>query len=267
MNHWRWIGSLTAAVLSLGMAAVPVEYAGRTASFDVGDGPMTPELWTQMFGNGTPAANRDFGRIDGGAFVVTHKQGKKVSETGFSSQPKLPPRQQYTLQFRIKYPENFQAGLHGKQLGFSGGKGYDGGRGEQARTDGDGWSVRLQFDSRQDAVTNQLYVYHSRMPGKYGDSLGTSAQRYAIKRGEWSTLRLKVTMQSSADAEDGKIEVWQDGQKRFDVTGVKFVSDESGRQIDRLRMEVFAGGGGEFPTADQDVMIDDIQWSDVDITP
>jgi hypothetical protein len=36
------------------------------------------------------------------------------------------------------------------------GKGYDVGRGEEARANGDGWSIRLQFDSRPDVITNTL---------------------------------------------------------------------------------------------------------------
>ena len=235
-------------------------YAQRLVTFDHPDGPYTPEMTQADFGNSFAAKGRDFGQIRDGALRVTYVKGQKVQQTGFSAQPRITPGTQYTLSYRIRYDGDFETGLHGKQLGFSGGAGYDGGRGQQARDNGDGWSVRMQFDAREDRVTNQLYVYHSRMPGKYGDSLGTDRARFTLQRGKWHEIRMRVTMQSSPDAIDGRIEVWQDGELRFDVPGVRFVTMESGRVIDRLRLEMFNGGGGVVPSRDSFLEIDDLRW-------
>lgn len=239
----------------------PVRYSERTVGFDGEAGAYGAAAAGADFGNGAPVARRDFVEVRDGVMAVTFKAGKKVMDTGMGLYPRLPPGQQYTMQFRIRYPEGFQAGLHGKQLGMSGGKGYDGGRGQEARDNGDGWSIRLQFDATENEITNQLYVYHSQMPGKYGDALGTKAVKYAMKRGQWYTLRLKVTMQSAAEKADGRIEVWQDGEKRFDVGDVRFVTKEEGRVIDVLRMEMFPGGGGAVPEKDEVIEVDDVRWS------
>lgn len=213
-----------------------------------------------------PSPDRAFLTIRDGFATVGFPKGEKVTKTGLSLHAPLPPTPTATLQFRVRFPADFEQGLHGKQMGLSGGKGYDGGRGKQARENGDGWSIRLQFDSRADAVTNQLYVYHSQMGGTYGDHLGTgtAGMRYSLERGKWHTVKLRVTMQTSAEVADGRIEVWSDGVKRFDVHKVRFVTKDEGRTIDRLRLEVFPGGGGVFPSRDTGIDFDDITWSVID---
>lgn len=257
---WLLVQPATSPAAASPAADALTRYDLRAVTFDRPDGPYTADATAADFGNGKPAAGRDFGQVVSGALRVSYRTGQKVHQTGFSAQPRLAPRTQYTLSYRIRYDRDFEPGLHGKQLGLSGGAGYDGGRGQQARDNGDGWSVRLQFDAHAENVTNQLYVYHSQMPGKYGDSLGTNKIRFPLERGRWHDIRLRVTMQSSADAADGRIEVWQDGQLRFDVADVRFVTKESGRVIDRLRLEMFNGGGGIVPTRDSFLEIDDLRW-------
>lgn len=234
--------------------------ASGCATFDRADAPYRDADVARDFGNGTVDPKRSFAAVVEGALRIAFNANKKVLDTGFASHVKLPARQQYTLSFRVRFPDDFEPGLHGKQLGFSGGAGYDGGRGEEARTKGDGWSVRLQFDSKPDAVTNTLYVYHARMTNKYGGPVG--ATPFALRRGEWHAIKLRVTMQSAADRADGRIEAWRDGEKTIDVQDLQFVTQERGRQIDRLRLEVFPGGGGAFPSRDTFVEFDDIAWSD-----
>jgi hypothetical protein len=253
------------AVAGLAAEEVQRRASGR-ADFGLDPGPLTSARVAAAFGNGEVVANRDFAEAQGSQLRVTFKEGKKVMGTGVGAYPRLPPSRTAWMEYRIRYPEDFQVGLHGKQLGLSGGRGYDGGRGQEARDNGDGWSIRMQFDSRADAVTNQLYVYQCEMPGKYGTSMGTDKLRFALKRGEWNTIRMRVTMQSEASANDGRIEVWQNGELRFDVTGVRFVRKEEGRVIDLLRVEMFPGGGGEFPAKDEIIEVDSIRWGTGEVT-
>ena len=171
---------------------------------------------------------------------------------------KITPARQYTLQYRIQYDKNFQEGLHGKQFGFNIGVGYDGGRGEEARQNGDGGSVRIQFDVHGDSISNQLYVYSCEMKGTYGNNTGE--QKYSFKKGEWNTIRLTVTMQSAETSKDGRIEVWCNGKKKIDVKELKFVRFESANWITRLAFESFPGGGGAIPAYDNYLYVDDLQW-------
>jgi hypothetical protein len=243
-------------------ATQPTQFAQRTVTFDHPDGPYTNDMVRADFGNGGAPAQRNFGEIVDGTLKVTFKAGVKVNGTGFSPNVRIPARPSYTVSFRIRFDEHFEAGLHGKQIGLSGGRGYTGGRGQEARDNGDGWSVRLQFDSRDDAVTNLLYVYHSQMKGTYGEPLSSRNQRFAMKRGEWHEIRLRATAQSDVSKPDGRIEVWCNGQKTIDVNDIPMVREESGRNVNMLRFEIFPGGGGATPTRDSYLYIDDVSWTD-----
>ena len=221
-------------------------------------GPLDPAKFAALSGAKPPAPDRNFAEIRDKTLLVTFKEGKKVTGTGLSLHVPVEPRQVCDLSFRIRYPEDFAAGLHGKQLGMSGGKGYDGGRGDEARLHGDGWSIRLQFDAREDGIRNSLYVYQQGMDGKYGSGLGAGG--FLLRRGTWHVLRLRVTMQSAPAAADGRIEVWCDGAKQIAKDGVQFVREEAGRRIDRVRLEIFPGGGGDFPSKDEVIDLADVAW-------
>lgn len=235
--------------------------AATTAEFGAFEGALDTAKVPALAAAKPPAPDRNFAEIRDGVLRVTFKEGKKVAGTGLSLHVPVEPREVCDLSFRIRYPADFAAGLHGKQFGMSGGRGYDGGRGEEARLQGDGWSIRLQFDAIADGIRNSLYVYQQGMEGKYGNGLGAGS--FLLQRGTWHDLRLRVTMQSDPAASDGRIEVWCDGEKKIDKTGVRFVREEAGRRIDRVRWELFPGGGGDFPAKDHVVELRDIAWGDL----
>ena len=235
------------------------EFSQRDLHFDRENGPYTSNEIAADFGNGGAAPGRDFATIKDGVLQVTFTAGKKVTETGIGLQTRVPDAQACEISFRIRYPDDFQAGLHGKQMGISGGAGYDGGRGEEARTNGDGWSVRIQFDALKESIRNSLYVYHSGMTGKYGESL--KAGSYQLQRGRWYSIRLRATAQSSAEASDGRIEVWCDDEKKIDASGLRLVTKPEALAVNRVRAELFPGGGGAFPDKDYVIQVDDFCWA------
>jgi hypothetical protein len=248
-----WV--LTAMVLTTAMTGAP----DRVVTFTHPDGPYTAEMHAGDFGGKPPAPSRGFGQIVDGAIRVGFNAGKKVGDTGYSAQIPVEASPHYTMSYRIRFPADFEPGLHGKQSGMSGGGGYDGGRGQQARDNGDGWSIRMQFDANEQAVTNTLYVYTCTMPGTYGQSLG--AKKFPMERERWYRITLDVTMQSAPDVADGRIQVWRDDELMIDIPNVQFVRKEEGRQIDRIRFETFPGGGGVVPSHDTYIEYDDFQWS------
>jgi hypothetical protein len=234
------------------------EYAARSVAFDRSDGPYLAAAMAQDFGNARPPAGRDFAAIQDGVLQVTFREGTKVTGTGLAAHIRVPDRPVYDVSFRLRYPEKFETGMHGKMIGLSGGRGYDGGRGDEAREKGDGWSVRFQFDAREADIRKTLYIYQSQMPGRYGGPMG--ATPFFVRRGEWNDYRLRVTMQSGAEKDNGRIEVWCNNEKRMDLEGVRFVTQESGRNVNRVRLELFPGGGGLTPTRDHIIEIDDFAW-------
>jgi chondroitin AC lyase len=236
----------------------PKLYAKKQVSFNHPDATYTNDMLQDDFGNGAYPAGRNFCAIENGIYKITFIKGEKVNNTGAAVQLKIQPEKQYTLQYRIKYDANFQQGLHGKQFGFVIGVGYDGGRGEDARTNGNGGSVRLQFDAQDSTISNQLYVYHADMKGKYGENPGN--QKFNFKKGEWNTIRMTVTMQSSSNIADGKIEIWCNGIKKIHVDSMLFVREETASRITKLSFESFPGGGAAVPLYDNYVYVDDVKW-------
>jgi hypothetical protein len=240
--------------------ATATEFTNRTVDFNRRDGAYDSRMAKQDFGNATLVSTRRAIAATNGALQICFVKGQKVDRTGVCLMANVPPREQYTLEYRIRYDEKFESGLHGKQLGLSGGMAYTGGLGEPCRSNGDGWSVRLQFDAHADEISNQLYVYHCGMTGAYGESLGTHRTPFYFKRGEWHLILVRVTMQSAADKSDGRIQVWCDGEKKIDVADVRFVRKETGRRINHVRCEAFPGGAGIVPTRDSFLQVDDVRW-------
>ena len=225
--------------------------------FNLPDRVLKAEDFRALFGNFS--TEDAFTEISGGALKVRFPEGRKIDGLQ-GARVKIPPSRVCAIGFRVRYPEHFQSGLHGKQLGLAGGAAYTGGRGAEAARKGDGWSVRLQFDAGQSAVFNQLYVYHAGMKGEYGESLGTEKQKLRLTRGKWHRIAMRVTMQSAPERADGRAEVWLDGKRTIDLRGIRFVTAESARRIDTLLLESFCGGYGAYPAKDQFVLFDDIRW-------
>lgn len=234
------------------------EFHEHLVSFNYPNGPYSSQMLAADFGNGSFFDLRDFASIVDSAYCVTFKKGEKVRNTGASTKVNIPYAKKYSLEYKIKYDEKFEAGLHGKQFGFRLGVGYDGGRAEEARNNGNGGSVRIQFDAYEDYISNQLYVYYSGMDGKYGNNPGK--QKYNFKRGEWHTILLTVSLESTYEAKDGCIEVYCDGTKVIDVKGMAFVRLDEHRFITGISLESFPGGGGTFPTYDNYLYVDYMKW-------
>lgn len=231
---------------------------GRLVTFDRPDGPYDATRAAEDFGPSHMPAGRDHAQLRDGVLEVTFNAGKKVVGTGLGLYIPVPPGPDYEIAFRLRYPESFESGLHGKMIGLSGGRGYDGGRGAEARENGDGWSLRLQFDANPRAIRKTLYVYHAAMEDRYGGPHG--ATPFEVLRGVWHHYRVRVTMPSADDIADGRVRVWLDDELKIDVADILFASRPSGRQIDRVRLELFPGGGGLVPTRSHLIEIDDFSW-------
>lgn len=250
------IAGLVISLLSP-LFAGPLVHKSHKVDFNRPAGPYTVADFRKDFGNFS--TDDAFTDIVDGALRVSFPEGSKIDGLQ-GARVAIAPSQVCSLQFRVQYPKDFQKGLHGKQFGLAGGAAYTGGLGAEAARKGDGWSVRLQFDAHGKDVTNQLYVYHAGMAGKYGEDLGTRRQQLKLKRGKWHLITLRVTTQSAADKSDGRVEVWLDGKREIDLKGIRFVAGEKGRVIDRLLLESFCGGYGATPGKGQFVLFDDIRW-------
>lgn len=233
-------------------------YKQQKVTFNRPNGAYTNALLVEDFGNGSYYTDRDHAAIVDGTYQIKFKKGCKVGGTGAAVIVSTPKLTQYTMEYLIKYDENFESGLHGKQFGFNLGVGYSGGASDKAVQNGDGGSVRLQFDALDDCISNQLYVYYSDMTTEYGCNPGD--QKYTMKRGVWNKIKLTVTMETSYEAKDARIEVWCNDEKKIDVTGLSLVRKDDHRLITGICFESFPGGGGIYPTHDNYLYLDDMTW-------
>ena len=209
-----------------------VVYSERKVNFNLPDGVYNNEMLAKDFGNGKYMENWDFAEIENNVYKITYLKGLKVRDTGAAAQLNIEHGEQCIIEYDIKYDDTFENGLHGKQFGFGIGVNYTGGRAEEARENGDGGSVRLQFDAHGDSISNQLYVYYNDMTGKYGNNPGN--QHFSFPRGKWNTIKMLVCMQSDVSLSDGKITVWCNGDKKIEVNNLRFVREESARKISKL---------------------------------
>ena len=257
------VAAIMLAGLTSGAAAAPPQPTGAEppatgrACFDRPDGAYTSADFRHDFG--VFSADHVFTRIVGKSLEVTFPEGRKIEGLRGGRVPVQAARI-LNLEYRVRYPHDFEAGLHGKQFGVAGGRGYTGGAGKECAEHGDGWSVRVQFDAHTRDITNQIYVYHCRMTGDYGDDMGSGRQQISLQRGRWHLIRLRVSMQSRADAPDGRIELWQDGKQRITIEGVQFVARQSACEVDDVLLEAFCGGAGITPSHDNHVAFDDVRW-------
>jgi hypothetical protein len=260
MTNIRAINFMTFVILFLFNLSFAVEYEQHWVDFSRSDGKYLREHLELDFGNGYLDTSKKVYIVDSVA-QVRFLTGKKISMTAMQSRVAIPIRQQYSLKYKIRFDPTFEQGMHGKQFGFYGGRGtYDGGKAEQCRTNGDGWNVKLQFDAHENTVSNQLYVYYSQMTGTFGNTLGTGSIKYHIPKGQWVEIGMTISMQTHADSANGRVEVWSDGVKQFDIKGIRFVTKEEGRTIRSVSLDHFNGGGGIFPTKDSFSEFDDMRW-------
>lgn len=233
-------------------------YSNRLIDFNQSGGRYSSEKLFKDFGNSKFFDTRDHAIIVDSTLCIIFKKGEKVRNTGASTKIDIPHARKYVLEYKIKYDKNFESGLHGKQFGFRLGKGYDGGRAEEARNNGDGGSVRIQFDAYDNYISNQLYVYYSGMSGKYGNNPGD--MKFNFARNEWNLIRLIVCLESAAGAKDGYIQVYHNEIMQIEIRNMEFIRMNDNRQITGIAFESFPGGGGIFPITDNFLYVDDMKW-------
>lgn len=155
------------------------------------------------------------------------------ANTGGIIKAKIVPKNEYTLEYEIRFDAGFPWSKGGKVAGLSGGKGYTGGEGALART-GDGWSVRMMW--REDGRIIP-YVYHQEMTGDFGDTFGdtlgyfTNTQPHKIK--------YYVKLNTGSD-KNGILRIWMDDVQIYNKENLIYRTDDS--KIDTCHIAIFAGG-------------------------
>lgn len=158
-----------------------------------------------------------------------------TTNTGAQIWFKIPPRDEYYLQYHLKFGKGFDFKLGGKLPGLAGGRANTGGK----RPTGDGWSTRYMFRPGGKMVA---YVYHMDQVGhghggRYADDMKLGM---AFIPGQWYRLTQRVKVNTGNDR-NGILQVWVDGKLVLNRRNIRFRNGNRA-QVDHFLFETFHGG-------------------------
>ena len=169
---------------------------------------------------------------DGNSLRVTYLAGETgASNSGGQFFAFLPAKEEYYLDYYIKFGDNFDFQLGGKLPGLSGGESNSGGD----KPTGDGWSARFMWRENGRIV---VYLYHMDQPTIYGEDFELNR---SVERGTWHRLTQHVKV-NSGNNNDGELQVWFDGELVLLETNIRYRNNNQA-PVDHLFFSTFHGGG------------------------
>lgn len=159
---------------------------------------------------------------------------------------------EYILSYKLKFEDGFEWTKGGKLPGLGGGEVYAGG---QDVSVGDGWSFRPVWHYYDGINNNQPflspYAYYVDQPGIYGDEFG---ERYTITDNAWYNIWIHIKMNTGTNS-DGKLHMKVNNSTVYYNSTFRWVTQNSGREIDELMWDIFRGGVGSDYIASDDYLI------------
>ena len=256
---------------TLAVQAAPPPAGGWRLSFDgVPTGPLTverlaqlsptPLLWAEGFAQGTEAGRGRIVEIDHGrrALEMLYPTGGVgPQQTGGQWMAELPPRDEYTLEYVLRFGDDFDWVRGGKLPGLAGGETPSGGHYSP-----DGFTARYMWRPEGRLV---LYLYwagqeSSRRPegAQYAEDLETG---FTLERGREYRLRQRIRLNTPGQP-DGSVQIWVDDTLVLDRSNLLFrLTPDRQWQIDRFFFSTFHGGNDPTwaPTRDVTVQFRDFQ--------
>jgi hypothetical protein len=156
------------------------------------------------------------------------------ANTGGIIKAGIVPKNDYTIEYGIRFDSGFPWSKGGKIPGFSGGKGYTGGEGDLARTLGDGFSVRLMWREGGRIIP---YVYHAGMLENFGDTFGETLGYFTDTKEH--KIKYYAVLNTGSNA-DGILKIYLDDIQVFEKRDLLYRTDNS--KIDTAHLAIFAGG-------------------------
>jgi hypothetical protein len=207
-----------------------VDFVGYTA-WTVYDAPAV----TNDFGNYSTLQGGDRLKVDTTERLrFEMPQGVVGSaNTGGIIKAGIVPKNEYTLEYEIRFDTGFPWSKGGKVPGLSGGAGYTGG--EPAWL-GDGFSVRLMWREGGRIIP---YVYHKNQPDQFGDTFGATLGYFTDTAPHIVKYYVKL---NTANKNDGILQVYLDNVLVLDKSNLVYRTDNS--KIDTCHVSIFAGGSG-----------------------
>lgn len=196
---------------------------------------------------GTTEATNDFGNV----FAIQGDDRLKIdtserlrfelpigqyesANTGGIIKAHIAGKDEYTLEYEIRFDAGFPWSKGGKIAGLSGGVGYTGGEPAWA---GDGFSVRMMWRENGKIIP---YVYHTDQPDIYGDHFGLSADGIGYFTNTQAHKVKYYVKLNTGDNKDGILQIWLDDVSILYKNDLRFRTNDC--QIDTCHIAVFAGG-------------------------
>ena len=165
---------------------------------------------------------------------VSYSGSDKGSERVIFRCPLAVPAMSYTLEFDVKFDENFEFIKGGKLHGLGPNQVMSGGKG----TASDGWSARIIF--LQDGGVG-IYYYHQDQKGNFGTSIKANNFNFELNR--YYRVRMELTLNSVAQSSDGSIELFIDDKRLIEKNGIRFRAVEGDEAlITTFLFSTFHGG-------------------------
>jgi hypothetical protein len=163
------------------------------------------------------------------------------------------PKNEYTIEYEIRFDSGFPWSKGGKVPGFSGGAGYTGGSGDGART-GDGFSVRMMW--REDGRIIP-YLYYYEMPDDFGHTFGETLGYFTDTKAH--KVKYYGKLNTGSD-KNGILRIYIDDAQVFEKTNLIYRTDTS--KIDTVHLSIFPGGSDETwnMTGDGYIRLSYVSW-------
>lgn len=140
-----------------------------------------------------------------------------------------------TLSYDVRFEDDFQFVKGGKLHGLGPDRVMSGGDGKAP----DGWSARVVFRKEGGIET---YVYNQGQAGDFGQIF--RAKDFRFEPGRYYRVTLYVKVNSGAQASDGVVRLFVDGQKLVERTDLRYRAVDGDRGlISRVLFSTFHGGG------------------------
>lgn len=157
------------------------------------------------------------------------------ANTGGVIKAKIAGKNEYTLDYEIRFDAGFPWSKGGKIPGLSGGAGYTGGEGDLAKLNGDGFSVRMMW--REDGRIIP-YVYHAGMNDKYGDTFGATVGYFTNTQAH--KVKYYVKLNTIGENYDGILRIYLDDVLAYENNKICYRRNQC--QVDTCHIAIFAGG-------------------------
>lgn len=153
-------------------------------------------------------------------------------ESGGQFLVNLPPREEYWLDYSVRFRPGFDFRKGGKLPGLCGGGSKSTGGHNHP---GEAWSARYMFHHDGQVI---VYLYHMDQKGKYGD--GLKLPGCVFEPGKWHRLTQHLKVNTNLD-HNGVLEVWFDGRKVIERTNLRLREGDKA-PVDTFYFSTFHGG-------------------------